>query len=97
MSTEGENLKSVIVEQKGSVLGGGGLMKGGGNTAERNGISGNEGAHLKWQQQQQQQQQQEKEEDELYLSVMKPLQYDETSSFTSYFFRYSDVLCYDAL
>lgn len=97
MIADGENLKSVIVENKGNVLGGGGVMKSGGSTAERNGISGNEGAHLKWQQQQQLQQQQEKEEDELYLSVMKPLQYDETSSFSSYFFRYSDVLYCDLL
>ena len=89
---EGGNLKSVIIESKESVVGAGDVMKGGGHTAERNGIRGNEGAHLKWQQQQQQQQQQEKDEDELYLSVMKPLQYDETSSFSSYFFRCCAVL-----
>lgn len=56
-----------------------------------NGMNNNGFLPLKGEHQQVQQQEkekkEEKEEEDVYMSVMRPLQYDETAAFSSYFFR----------
>ena len=56
------------------------------NGMNNNGFLPLKGGHQQLQQKEKEKKE-EKEEEDVYMSVMRPLQYDETAAFSSYFFR----------
>ena len=83
MKSDNDNLKSVTTELKTNTEEKSEIRIGN-NTFERLDVKSNGIIPMKGQQQQQEQ---EEVDDDVYLSVMRPLQYDETSAFSSYIYR----------
>ena len=97
MKSNNENLKSVTKDEKinMNLYRDKNDIKMGDNIFERNtsanadvdGMNNNGFLPLKGELPHEKEKKEEKEEEDLYMSVMRPLQYDETPAFTSYHFR----------
>ena len=97
MKSDNENLKSVTKDEKINTnsFGDKSDIKMGDNVCERNTSSNTDinGMNnigflpLKGELPHEKEKKEEKEEEDVYMSVMRPLQYDETPAFTSYHFR----------